>query len=72
MKKKKYEAPQTQFQEVELEGGFMLASIGKDPEDSKGTITIIDQSTGVALGGEHPDAGWSEGNFETTPGDWDI
>lgn len=68
MKKKKYEAPQTQFQEVELEGGFMLASVGKDPEDSKGGITIEEQKSGVAIGGPETDGRW-----DSSFGDgWDI
>lgn len=60
---KKYEAPQTQHAEVELEQGFMNASMGDEPKDSEGTITIKEQDPGVAIGGSGD--GWDN------TGKWD-
>lgn len=60
---KEYEAPQTTCLEVELEQGFMNASMGDEPEDSAGNITIQEQTPGVAIGGSGD--GWDN------TGKWD-
>lgn len=68
MKKKEYEVPLTRYMEVEMEGGFMLASVGENPEDSKGSITIGEQEEGVAIGTTDDNGKW-----DTSFGDgWDI
>lgn len=57
MKKKKYEAPQTRYLEVELEQGFMKASIF-EPEDG--------HDDGVTIEGH------GFGNYQDFTGDgWD-
>lgn len=42
---KKYEAPETKHQEVELENGFLKASVFVDKEDSE-SLTIDNQVLG--------------------------
>lgn len=56
MKKKKYEAPQTRYLEVELEQGFMIkASVFEDEKNAEG-VTI--EQHGFA----DPEKAW-EGNY---------
>lgn len=44
---KKYEAPQTQHAEVELEQGFMSGSVVDEDKQEKPTISIQDQEVGA-------------------------
>lgn len=46
MKKKKYEAPQTRYLEVELEGGFCAGSVFKDDEKENLSIDnhVVDET----------------------------
>lgn len=62
MKKKKYEAPQTRYLEVELEQGFMKASVFEDGKENAEGVTIEKHEFA------NPGAAW-EGNY-TTEG-WD-
>lgn len=68
MKRKIYESPLTLRTEVELESEFMgKASLGDEPKDSEGTITIKEQTPGVAIGGSGD--GWdNSGNWDNK---WD-
>lgn len=61
MKKKKYEAPQTRCLEVELEQGFMNASVF-DPEDKHDEGVTID---GHKFGkkGDFSNESWEEATF---------
>lgn len=54
--KKSYVVPRTTCVEVELELGFMNASIGDDPKDTE-SVTIKEQTPGVAAG-DGPGEGW--------------
>lgn len=57
MKKKKYEAPQTRYLEVELEQGFMIkASVFEDGKENAEGVTI--EQHGFA----DPEKAW-EGNY---------
>ena len=62
MKKKEYEVPLTTYSEVELEQGFMNASIGDNPEDTE-SITIKEQTPGVAIG-SGPGDGWDSKTWD--------
>lgn len=62
MKKKKYEAPQTRYLEVELEQGFMAASVFEDGTDNADGVAIEKHEFA------NPTAPW-EGDY-TTDG-WD-
>lgn len=62
MKKKKYEAPQTRYLEVELEQGFMAASVFEDGKDNAEGVTI--EQHGFA----DPEKAW-EGDY--TNDGWD-
>lgn len=63
MKKKKYEAPQTRYLEVELEQGFMIkASVFEDGKENAEGVTI--EQHGFA----DPEKAW-EGNY--TNDGWD-
>lgn len=62
MKKKKYEAPQTKYLEVELEQGFMAASVFEDGKENAEGVTI--EQHGFA----DPEKAW-EGNY--TNDGWD-
>lgn len=46
MKKKKYEAPQTRYLEVELEGGFCVGSKEEVVEEENTTASIEEQQDG--------------------------
>lgn len=60
MKKKKYEAPQTRYLEVELEQGFMTVSIFEDESKHDEGVSIEGHSIG------------NSGNyFDEKPGDPD-
>ena len=59
---KKYEAPQTQHAEVELEQGFMSASVFEDGKKNAKGVTIEEH------GFANPDADW-EGNYSGST--WD-
>lgn len=56
---KEYEAPQTTCLEIELEQGFMNGSIGDQPGDSAGGLSIENQTPGIAIGGGSAEDGWS-------------
>jgi len=56
---KKYEAPQTQHAEVELEQGFMSASVVDEDKQEKPTISIQNQEVGAESDYfSDPNAGW--------------
>lgn len=60
MKKKKYEAPQTRYLEVELEQSFMKASIF-EPEDGHDQGLTIEEhkfATGAEWEGDYTNEGW--------------
>lgn len=59
---KEYEAPQTTCLEVELEQGFMKASVFEDGTENADGVTIEEH------GFANPDADW-EGNY--SGGTWD-
>lgn len=64
-KQKEYETPQTTFVEVELEQGFMKASVFEDGTENASGVTIEEHAFA------NPDAAW-EGDY--TQGDnagWD-
>lgn len=60
MKKKKYEAPQTRYLVVELEQGFMKASVFEDGKENADGVAIEEH------GFAKPDQSW-EGNYT----EWD-
>lgn len=60
--RKEYEAPQTTCLEVELEQGFMKASVFEDGTENADGVTIEEH------GFANPDADW-EGNY--SGGTWD-
>lgn len=60
MTKTKYVAPQTKCSEVELEEGFMKASVFEDGTENASGVTIEEH------GFANPDAAW-EGQYT----DWD-
>lgn len=63
---KKYEAPQTQHAEVELEQGFMSASVFEGGKENAEGVTIEEH------GFANPDADW-EGDYSdpNNGGGWD-
>lgn len=61
-KRKEYETPQTTFVEVELEQGFMKASVFEGGTENASGVTIEEH------GFANPDANW-EGNY--TNDGWD-
>lgn len=56
MKKKIYEVPLTKYSEVELEQGFMKASVFEDGTENANGVTIEEH------GFANPDAAW-EGDY---------
>lgn len=62
MKKKKYEAPQTRYLEVELEQGFMTKASIFEPEDGHDKGVTID---GHKFGekGDFSNESWEETTF---------
>lgn len=61
MKKKKYEAPQTRYLEVELEQGFMVqGSIMNQDKETEETISINKQDVGA------------ESDYFTNDSEWDF
>ena len=62
MTKTKYVAPQTKCSEVELEEGFMKASVFEDGTENADGVTIEEH------GFANPDAAW-EGDY--SGGTWD-
>mgnify|MGYP007021770277 CR=1 FL=1 len=62
MKKKEYEVPLTTYSEVELEQGFMKASVFEDGKENAEGVTIEEH------GFANPDASW-EGDY--SDGKWD-
>lgn len=61
MKKMKiYEAPETRHQEVELENGFMAASLVDEDKQEKPTISIQNQVVGA------------ESDYFTNNSEWDY
>ncbi|WP_462355990.1 hypothetical protein [Phocaeicola coprophilus] len=65
---KKYEAPQTQHAEVELEQGFMKASVF-DPENNQDDgVTITGHEVGNT--GDYSNIGWDDDG--TTNSTWGI
>lgn len=58
---KKYEAPQTQHAEVELEQGFMSASVFEDGKDNAEGVTIEEHgfaNRGADWEGDYSDSTW--------------
>ena len=67
MKKKLYETPRTQHVEVELEQGFMTASVF-DPENGQDDGVSIDGHE-VGNTGDYTDIGWdNDGGTRSTWG----
>lgn len=67
MKKKEYEVPLTRYLEVEMEQGFMNASVFEDGKENADGVAIEQHEFAK------PDASW-EGNysgFDGTDGTWD-
>ena len=66
MKKKIYEVPLTKYSEVELEQGFMKASVFEDGTENAEGVTIEEH------GFANPDAAW-EGDYSdpNNGGTWD-
>lgn len=62
MKRKEYESSQTLIAEVELENGFMAASVFEDGKDNADGVTIEEH------GFANPDAEW-EGDYSGST--WD-
>ena len=60
MRKETYETPLFESIRVEMEEGFMKASLGDSKEDTQEGLSIQDQDPGVAIGGSG--AGWNQGN----------
>ncbi len=54
--KKKYEAPQTDLTQVELEQGFMSASIFDDENNQDNGVSIDGHEVGNT--GDYTDIGW--------------
>lgn len=54
--KKKYEAPQTDFTQVELEQGFMSASIFDDENNQDDGVSIDGHEVGNT--GDYTNIGW--------------
>lgn len=66
MKKKEYEVPLTTYSEVELEQGFMKASVFEDGKENADGVTIEEH------GFANPGAAW-EGDYSDpiNNGTWD-
>lgn len=66
MKKKEYEVPLTTYSEVELEQGFMKASVFEDGKENANGVTIEEH------GFANPGAAW-EGDYSdpNNGGTWD-
>lgn len=66
MKKKEYEVPLTTYSEVELEQGFMKASVFEDGTENADGVTIEEH------GFANPSAAW-EGDYSdpNNGGTWD-
>lgn len=66
MKKKEYEVPLTTYSEVELEQGFMKASVFEDGKENADGVTIEEH------GFANPGAAW-EGDYSdpNNKGTWD-
>lgn len=66
MKKKEYEVPLTTYSEVELEQGFMKASVFEDGKENADGVTIEEH------GFANPGAAW-EGDYSdpNNHGTWD-
>lgn len=62
MKKKEYEVPLTTYSEVELEQGFMKASVFEDGKENAEGVTIEEH------GFANPDASWE---VDYSDGKWD-
>lgn len=57
MKKKKYEAPLTEYTQVELENGFMAGSVFKE-DDKDHNLNIEDQQKGEDFDFSESEWGW--------------
>lgn len=67
MKKKEYEVPLTTYSEVELEQGFMSASIFEDVNNQDNGVSITGHEVGNT--GDYTDFGWdSDGSTTRTWG----
>lgn len=67
MKKKEYEVPLTTYSEVELEQGFMSASIFEDVNNQDNGVSITGHEVGNT--GDYTDLGWdSDGSTTRTWG----
>lgn len=61
MKKKEYEVPLTTYSEVELEQGFMKASVFEDGKENADGVTIEEHgfaNPGAAWEGDYSDGTW--------------
>ena len=61
MKKKEYEVPLTTYSEVELEQGFMKASVFEDGTENADGVTIEEHgfaNPGAAWEGDYSDGKW--------------
>lgn len=61
MKKKEYEVPLTTYSEVELEQGFMKASVFEDGTENANGVTIEEHgfaSPGQSWEGDYSNDGW--------------
>lgn len=67
MKKKEYEVPLTTYSEVELEQGFMKASVFEDGTENADGVTIEEHGFANPGTAENPNP-W-EGNY--SDGKWD-
>ena len=67
MKKKEYEVPLTTYSEVELEQGFMKASVFEDGTENADGVTI--EEHGFANSGTAEDPNPWEGNYSGS--NWD-
>lgn len=64
MKKKEYEVPLTTYSEVELEQGFMSASIFEDVNNQDDGVSITGHEVGNT--GDYTDSGWDSSDGTTT------
>lgn len=63
MKRKEYESPQTLIAEVELENGFMSASVFEDGTENAEGVTIEEHgfaNPGQSWEGNYTNDGWDE------------
>lgn len=63
MKKKEYEVPLTTYSEVELEQGFMSASIFEDVNNQDDGVSITGHEVGNT--GDYTDIGWDSDGATT-------